>query len=773
MTYTFPFPAAYPPVTGAGVGPLGELSDIGVFPPTGNPATDTASLVSAVTRLNTLGGGANVQLGQGTYVVNSNQLVVRNCSNFSVSGFGQGTIIQQAPNTPQLPNNTGGDIFVVADCTDFSLSNYTVDGNRDNISPITLMTASSGTNTVTVASGQGARYQVGQRLYVNGGVGSGDQALQDDNGGTGMIIRSIVKTSAGDVITFTTSLGNSYTALGGALLNDQYGPYAATSDYIYPYQTGTATVAGRALANEDQQNGIHLLNCKRFFVTGCVAKNIWESGIKCGSELGNGDGCSEGVIQGNNSHHGYDQGISIWYGDRIQVFGNETNSSGWGGIVFTSSNHCVAESNISSYHIYQVPGDLQEGHGLANEGGGWNEFSGNIVWNTNGSGMHEATPPFFTGGAGTTLTGYLAAGTAAGTSIPVGSSTNLVAGYPYSIIDGQATEQITIASVVDSTHVKLTQPTRFSHGVSAGTTPIGACVPEDNLIEGNLIAYTQVGDGINNQNCVRSRIIGNLVINCAQLGTGTFNTGICGSASPTGLPSGVKIGGDGSIIQGNTVTGCYASSMILDTATDYKVIGNTFHGPIGGSGNKAVLLQGMIDLVFQGNEVSNNEQQAGIFVNTGAAGGSVAPLRNTISNNIVRLCANEGIIVLAGEQHTVSGNIVTSCQGNAGINFRGVVNSTISDNVCTSNTNGIKIESSCSQIILKGNTAREDGTGINVTTGAALTQSHGIYDDGTCSNNIFAYNIVSSNTTAQLTVSGSSSKQNSNIISGSIVSGAL
>jgi hypothetical protein len=69
-----------------------------------------------------------------------------------------------------------------------------------------------------------------------------------------------------------------------------------------------------------------------------------------------------------------------------------------------------------------------------------------------------------------------------------------------------------------------------------------------------------------------------------------------------------------------------------------------------------------------------------------------------------------------------------------------------------------------------GNTCREDGSGINVTTGAAWTQPHGIVEAGTSNSNLFMANECDANTADQLTTVGGASVTHYNILSGTISS---
>ena len=110
---------------------------------------------------------ATLLFQDGTYQVDSNSLVIRSVSNFKVASTGE-TVISQAPNRSGAANNVGGDLFIIADCTDFRVSGLVLDGLRDTVAPLTPLTAlaSSAQPSVTVASGNGARYIAGQKLSI-------------------------------------------------------------------------------------------------------------------------------------------------------------------------------------------------------------------------------------------------------------------------------------------------------------------------------------------------------------------------------------------------------------------------------------------------------------------------------------------------------------------------------------------------------------------------------------------------------------------------------
>lgn len=756
-----------------------------VAAPTGNTLTDTPNVLSAIGRLTAAGGGATVQFQDGTYQIDSNQLVIRSCSNFAVKGTGA-TIITQAPNRASLPKNTTGNIFTIADCTDFRVTDLTLDGLRDTVAPLTALSASaaSGQPSVTVAAGQGTRYVVGQPLAVFGGLGTTDQNLSDgyqtQTGNGGKIIQSITPgggSGGGDLITFTTNLTNSYTqGIPGSALSDGFGPYAFNGAFLTPYQVGFGNaVAGRSLSGEDQQNALHLLTCQRFLVDRITGRNMWESQVKCGSlspATALTDGCTQGTITDCVVYHGYDQGISIWGSTEITVKGCQSNVSGWAGISFSgAASYCVATGNQIFGSIYRVPGTLNAGSGIAVEGGTNNTITANQIDAVDFAGIllvQSSLTLGLTQGSQPTTSAFLVEGTAAGTSVQLSSTTLLKANAVYSILDGARTEQLTVATIVDGTHVTFVQPIRFSH--AAGVFIVWA-VSQENIVIGNSIRFVAPtdGDGVHQTSTVRNVIRGNVIQNPVP-NQGSGITAV--SQNSFGLPATTHLGGDGSTIDGNTINGGY-KGIIGDSVTNLKIINNRVFGMIGtGPSQPGIIINGLTDSDISGNHVTDIVNNAGIFVQVGQVT-AITPARLTFRGNTVARTNNEGIICLTGDSLSITENSVHSCGGNAGINLRGVTNSLIADNVCNSNhAAGIQLEqqvaTGCSNCRVIGNTCRDDGSGINVATGAAWTQANGIVEVAPSNVNLFVGNEVDANGTAQLTVVGAGSITHYNIVSGAI-----
>lgn len=750
--------------------------------PAGATAADTPAVTTAIASLvSALSfGPATLQFQDGTYQVDSNSAVIRSVSNFAVRGTGA-TVIAQAPNRAGLVNNVTGDLFVIADCTDFRVEGLTLDGLRDTVSPMTPLTASasSAQPSVTVASGQGSRYLAGQNLILFGGLGTAESNQSDGfspGAGTPLVISSVTPgggSGGGDLITFTTNLGNSYAQISSTAFSDGFGPYAYAGAYLTPYQCANGnSVAGRTLSGEDQQCGLHLLNCQRFTVTRVTARNLWESPVKMGTgfEPANGsltDGCQQGTITDCTGYHAYDQGISVWLSKNITVKGCLLNAAGWAGISLTASDNCTVTGNQILNSYYRVPTDSASGSGICIEGGLHNQVKGNIITGVYADGFRLTPSPLGWGAyaaSAKTTSAYLTAGTAAGTSIQISSTTGLSAGAPYSLIDGPRTEAVTVATVVDSTHVTFGQALAYSH---PSGTYLGQRIAQENVIEGNTVFGPQSGSGIKNQQCVRTRIRGNVFRNWAA-------SGIVLSAATWG-PAGSYLGGDGSAIEANTCGEGTGECLVADSAGDYLIRGNRLYGA---STQALLLLQGVTDSVIEGNFLSDMESGPGLRIQNGGILTSVAAARLTITGNKIKRLSNEGILILNGDSLTITGNSVSSCGGNAGINPRGVTRSVIADNVCVSNkTAGIQLEDNSSNFCqwnrVTGNTCRDDGTGINVTTGAGWTQQHGIVEKGTSNFNLITGNECDSNAVDQLTTVGAGTDVFANIISGALSSAPL
>jgi parallel beta-helix repeat protein len=749
-----------------------------VPPPTGATATDTPNISAVITALNTAGGNGTLLFQDGTYQVDSNALVIRSCSNFAVRGTGA-TVITQAPGRSGLPNNTTGDLLVIADSTDFRVSDITLDAQRDTVAPITPLTAaaSSGQPSVTVASGSGANYQAGQRLAVFGGLGTTDSNksdfFADGTTGSSVYVSSVTPgggASGGDLITFSANLTNSYSQIGGTPFSDGFGPYAWGGAYVTPYQTGYQnSVAGRSLTGEDQQNNLHLLNCQRFAVSRVTSRNCWESPVKCGS--GNSstqlaDACSDATITDCTAYHGYDQGVSLWLCSGITVKGCVCIAAGWAGISLTASDECTVTGCIIDSSYYRIPSDNGSGCGIAIEGGVSNTVTGCRVQNTYSDAVRLTSSPIAFGaggGSAPTLGAFTAAATAAGASIQVSSSASLQVNGRYSIQDGQFSEPVTVSSVVDGTHVTFSAPTVYSHKSGVYISNRIGC---GNILAGNVLYEPQNGSGFNVSGHVRDIIKGNTIYGVSG------GNGIALTYSEQG--SGAYTGGDGSLVEGNSITANTGGPGIAtDSVAGLQICGNRITGQ---STQPAISAKGLTDAQVCGNFVSDTTAAAGIFLQNGTLSGTVCS-KVTISGNVVQRLSNEGIIILNGDSLTITGNVATSCGGNAGINPRGVTRSEISGNICNANHGaGIQLDNNGSNYCLynqvTGNTCRDDGSGYNVTTGASWTSAYGIRETGNSDYNVFEFNEMDTSS-SQLTITGTHSAARRNSISGSLLPPAV
>jgi parallel beta-helix repeat protein len=779
-------------LTSAGAGALPSwqnVTTVSVPSPAGVAATDTTAVTTAITALGTAlaSGPAVLMFQNGTYLVNSNSAVLQSLSNFRITSSGR-TVIQQAPNTVSKPNNTTGNILTIADCHDFAVDNIVIDANRDVISPLVPLSASasSGQPSVTVALNAGANYRVGQALYIFGGVGQADSGQSEGLGvgaGTPLIISSITTaggTAGGDLITFTTNLAHTWSTTGGAAVSDSYGPYAWSSDYLTPYQTATAnSVAGRTLAGEDQQNGLHLLNCQRFAVSNVTARNTWESPIKLGTGERSGilsisDGCSQGTISDCTCYHGYDQGVSVWLSNYISVTGCNTDSPGWAGISLTASDHCTCTGNTLLNNVYQVPGDTSAGHGFTIEGGTRNQFSGNVVNNPHGHCVRTIISPLFFGLAGNTVittNAFLEAGTAAGTSIQVSSTANLLAGGLYSFLDQERTEGIKIATIVDGTHITLTGPVQYSH---AAAIIIVRRIAQENVISGNTLRNPQTGHCIDGIMGVRNVYKGNA---CSGWGTSSYGIAVFEASSPYLPSSSYTLGSPGCIIEGNVLENGGNCCINSNGSYGMTIKGNRMHGGALNTSNSAMDLKGIQDCLIEGNTITEVWGSFGMRIIVGGPG-SVLPARNTVSGNRVERCQGAGILFQSADSQKITDNIVSSCGGNGGIDCQGISNSTIANNVSNSNHNaGIILENNGGVFSLNnsvyGNTCRDDGTGYNVQTGATWVQARGIYETGSSNFNLITLNEADTNGTAQIVTAGANSYAWNNNISGAVAVGVV
>jgi parallel beta-helix repeat protein len=741
--------------------------------PTGQTTADTLNVTAAIGNLTAAlaYGPATLLFQDGTYQVDSNTAVIRSASNFTVSSGGR-TAITQAPNRSGLPNNVTGDLFIIADCTDFRVEGITFDGLRDTVAPMTPLTsaASSGQPSVTVAAGNGSRYLPGQRLFLFGGLGTSEQEQSEGFSNAGAVTPLVIASIApgggiggGDLITFTTDLSHSYAQIASTPVSDGFGPYAYEGAYLTPYQCGSATVAGRSLFGEDQQNGLHLLNCQRFVIDRVTSRNLWESPVRLGSgyePTSLTDGCQQGIVTDCTGCHAYDQGVAVWASQNITVKGCVLNATGWAGISLTGSDYCTVTGNQIVNAVYRVPGDTGSGSGIVTEGGLRNQISKNIINSPYQYGIETIHSPLTWGLNNSSLPStstFLEAGTAGGTSVQVSSTANMEAGGRYSLLDGPRTEAVTVSSIVDGTHVEFSETLSFSH---ASGTSIGSRTAQENVIEGNTIRNAG-SQGIMLVPSVRGVIKDNTV-------TGSGSYGIAPDYTVGFRPNTAYPSGDGSHIEGNVVGNGAGAGIRANGVADLQVRGNRIYSPNGFGA--AIELHGVTGSIVAQNHITDIRGSYGIIIESG--GPSSTPSgKITVSGNAVTRCQLQGIIAELADSLAITGNIVQSCS--SGIDLQGVTNSVIGDNIANSNSGtGILLENSsstgCTNCRVTGNTTRDDGTGTSVTSGASFTQQHGIVENGNSDNNLFTGNETDSNAVDQLTTTGAGTQASANIISGAI-----
>jgi parallel beta-helix repeat protein len=757
-----------------------------VAAPTGQAARDTPTVQAAIAKLTSAlnYGPATLQFQDGTYVLDGSSAVIQSVSNFRVTSSG-GAVLALAPNRAAKPNNTTGDIFVIADSNDFTVSNITFDGQRDQYSPVTPVTAAitGGQPSLTIAAGAAAGvFFPGLVVSLQGGYGSGESG-QSQGGRTVKSVTPGGGSGGGDLITFTSNITATYNDVNGTLINDAYGPYACTGAFLWFYEVAVNnTTAGRVVTSEDQQNGLHLMNCTNFTITGNTARNVWESPIKIGCGVGvqasrYTNSCYNGTVSNNQCYHAYDQGVSVWISQYVVVSSNYIDSSGWAGISFTESDNCIASANTIKNTIYELSG--QAGGGVAVEGGVSNVIDGNIITapvnaTVAGGISIQGYPSNGVWGLTTTntnwptSTNFLEQGTAGGTSIVISSTSLMQVGGRYSILDGYRTEALTCASIIDSTHATFTESTRFSHAAGLYIQPR---ISQDNIVSNNTIdmlgafdAGTNGISGIANRGSVRSCIKGNVFKNYT-------NNGIDLNSSNVFCAPNSYLCGDGAQVIGNTFGGGTNGPISCSGVTHLLINGNRIYGTPTSGANRGIYLAGVTDSIVTGNWIEGGTGSDCIRLATGGSV-SVACSHVIVSNNVCRSSNGNGINAIAVDSCHFIGN---TCGSNVswGVSVSGSTNCLVEGNVCNSNhsggitlsNNGSTGSTNCRVI---GNTCREDGTGVNVTSGATFTSPQGIVEGTDGDTNLFMGNECDSNTSAQLTVVGAGSVSHYNIISGVI-----
>ena len=250
------------------------------------------------------------------------------------------------------------------------------------------------------------------------------------------------------------------------------------------------------------------------------------------------------------------------------------------------------------------------------------------------------------------------------------ASALLTAGAPLSIIDGSRTERIKIAAVVDSTHITLADPVRFSH---ASGSFIFLGIAQDNVIEGNTITGAQAGNGILNRTAVRTAIRGNTITG-SGVSSGQAFSGINFQSLAPG-PGSVLLGGNGSAVSGNIIGSCTSSAVSINGSDRLAVTGNYLAGHVAAASNLPVIqAKGLTDSTITGNVISDCENGQGIILQAASVPG-VGELRaaQAVTANAISRCASSGLSPSAGTQcdHRRKQRVF-GCGGHAGINLQGV-----------------------------------------------------------------------------------------------------
>jgi parallel beta-helix repeat protein len=638
---------------------------------------DTTPITNAWNAIVANGGGV-LYFPAGHYL--TKDLLFQSGSNFVLKGE-RGAWIYSSPATSSSPGQATHDVVIVADCSDFTIDGLGIDGRRDTIAADQYLTANaaSGQNHLTVQNG--SAYFVGQALWLMGGLtaNGGTEKTQNQSN---LVITGI----SGNVLTVNSNLSNSYTGTG-----------ASGGAWVTQYQTGgvvSYTAAGRSLGNEDAQNGLHLLSCTRFTVRNCVAQNVWESPIKLGTGFASTvvtDGCSHGVITGNFSKHGYDQGVSVWNSQFITVSNNWAYDAGWAGVSFSHCSDCVATANICTNNVYTPAFDLNEGTGIAVEGGVRVTIDGNICSSNNSNGVRLNISPLFGGAAlSQAVSGSLSAGA---TSITLtGSNSNFVNGASFTIVDpsnNQIRETIYCTGSSGAT-VSISPALRNSY--ASGAT-IYARFGEDVVISNNVCSLNALSAGIHADQQINLRVFAN---DCSKNGYSS------GAFHDTQGTYGIHLHGfcQGAVVEANSCNFNAQEGMVIDNDNAAVTVQNNTcnnNGIKGTNQKMGIKLYGVVDSMIVGNECNFNTH-SGIYTQDG----NLHTARLTIKDNTC-LYNNTSGIWFDNQGSTVSciGNSI-AYNGDTGIKVLGYKNSLFQNNKCynQSGQEGIRFDDNGSNYCL-------------------------------------------------------------------------
>ncbi|MEJ0073308.1 MAG: right-handed parallel beta-helix repeat-containing protein [Candidatus Saccharibacteria bacterium] len=683
---------------------------------------DTTAVTTAIAALTTAGTGT-LFFPSGTYLVDG--LIVSGLSDFCLSGTGSSILKLSSARTGAALVNTN-DVLAVVGCSDFQISGLEIHGNRHSDvawptadhAPVTqYLTANAVSGQATVTVQNGAKFIVGERVWVCGGLtanGGTEHDQHDNNNQQGIAIDSI----NGNILTLHINLTNTYTGTG-----------SAGGAYVTTYQTAYQNTLGiYTLGNEDQQNGIHLLGCSRFVISDCFVHDTWESPIKLGVGFDSNandlaSSCSHGLITRNRCLRGYDQGISIWGSRLIQVAGNYISDTGWAGCSLTGSDDCVCTGNIVTGNYYRIPGDNSSGYGCVIEGGARNIISNNTISANYGAGVLLRVAPTSFGVSGTTLSGNLSWGS---TSMTVASGAGFVVGAIYMINNGSKSESFKVASVA-SNIITLVEKTRYYHPSGVA---VGIRAAEDNTVEANMVSASVNSYGMWISPAIRSNIRHNTIER-------NYSKGVLIEQSNNYVSGGTIV--DGNYFSGNN-QGSGGQALLVDSVNDVQILNNRVAGNYG---DKGIHLKGSTNSKIIGNSVSD-VQSDGIALENG---GSAQCARIIIANNDVKQCDGSGIYIQRGSHLTIQGNELWANAGSGGMALGGLTHSTVKGNVAVANaTNGILLLDNngvaCTYNFIEGNVVRDDGSGIKASDGSGLTQTVSIKEQDNANHNNLLNNQV-------------------------------
>jgi hypothetical protein len=663
---------------------------------------DTAAITAAITAL---AAGGTLFFPTGNYLTTG--VLIQGKTRFEVRGGRGATLLVGGP-TVAAPARATANALTVADCSDFAITGLSIDGRRDTVQPLLTLAASAtaGQPSIQVGHGLAAAYVVGQKLNLCGGLtanGATERDQQDKN----KVIASITPGggAAADTITFTTNLAANYTFSASAALSDGFGPYAAPGAYVTPWQTGAATVAGRALAEEDQQNGIHLIHCQRFSITGCAITGMWENSIRLGTHLLDGtaqnDGCTDGAIVGNVISHGYDQGVAVWCSQRIAVADNVINAAGWAGICLTMGDDCTVSGNVSAGNVQRIPGDnVSSGHGVAIEGGIRNTVTGNKLQGNFGAGVMltaAGTTPFGSPPqVATAITSGSNNAVLPQATINVASAAALAAAGSVTVLSNAGAQQVfytgktgtTLTGCTGGIGTLLTGQPVAQYGLflaNGATLEVGSTTAT--ISDGTKV---QVGgsysilDGPRTERITVLTVVGNVItmlptryrhLDKLQLGQATAQANVIIANSMDGnnnagvmLASAVDTNVSDNVIDRSGLRGVdgviwTAGGLVAPTGT--VVAGNTITAPdttADGAAYQAVAFQQAGDWTVRGNRIGGSLATTGYFNAIHAQGGADWTIEgNQISDvyaNGIRIDDNSGSVPLRGK---IIGNTVDRC----------------------------------------------------------------------------------------------------------------